>query len=1122
MNNRPPRRLPFVADRWLLVLALLGIAGLVVVFLFRDRGVPIAAIDFRVLQPGAEANARAFLEGRGIDLTGFRSAVSFETDRDAQGYLERVAGQRALDRIAAEEVTIWRWRVRFFRDLDPLEYVVSVRPDGAVVGWSRVLAEAAPAPALDEGAAQALAETALREAGRSLDGWSPAGTAREVRPNRVDYRFTWERDDWRVGEATIRQTVLIQGDTVGGWFDFLRTPESWVRALRIETNRGVVLANAGWTLTYALGLAAAVVFLVEWRAGRTRRPVPLALVAGFLLVGLAALLNQLPLWVASAPTTATVGAYLLAQARDQIGQLAPSLVAVGLAAAAGFAIWPRAFPNQPSPLADLTPAALRTRRFVTAVLFSYLAAGAWLGYFTLYYWLGSIFFGFWSPVELPYRDVMSGAFPPAFPLFVGAGAAIGEETLFRLFAIPAGTLALVWLWTRLVGRPPGQRASALLVGLVIVAVALVWGSLHSTYPQLPFYVRALEVAVIGVLAGLVLLRWGLAATLLTHYVGNTSIVGALFLLSGNLMLQLAAVVVIALPLLLLLPAAIALVRGAALPDLPPQPRIEASPPPPPPSARGAPAPRWPWWVLLPALSALAGLAALAPPRPGDGLRLAATREEAIAAAGQVLRQIGAPLDYPLVFSEVLDRTGGAEATFLLRTLGPAETTQVYETLLPPAVWTVRFVRPLQKDEVAVQLGPSGTLAGVVRQVDDAAAGASPTAAEARPIAERWLHELSGRSDWVLVTASQVRRENRTDSAFIWERPGWTAGPTDAPASLRVQIVLYGNELGAYQPFLKLPEAFVRELRRDSGVEGAVRTLRDLALLGGVAALAIIAIRAVRRGDVDLVFGGRLALAAGVALAVSLAASIPDLLATYLTTLDVPSFVVWLVSGRLRDALFLLAAVGGIGSLAPGLLRRAGGQLAPPTGREVGLGVLGAVGIATASLAGWAVQAWLAPATLRAPGGLPPFDAMPPAALALGVAAQAVVVGGIGGGMLLLLIGRLPLPLQLALGTAGGGMAGAASGVGGEMLAAGSLGAAGALLAVLFGRVAGPSLWAPAIALGGALIVRDGLGLVRFGAAGWYLGNGIVVLLLGLGTLALLVVRGTAVRNAAAPAPESGQ
>ncbi|MFN8533130.1 MAG: CPBP family glutamic-type intramembrane protease [Dehalococcoidia bacterium] len=837
----------------------------------------------------------------------------------------------------------------------------------------------------------------------------------------------------------------------------------------------------------------------------------LALAGGFAAVGLAALLNQLPLWVASAPTTATVAAYLFGQARDQIGQLGPSLLAVAVAGAAGFAIWPRAFPALPNPLADFSPAALTSRRFVTAVIFSYLAAGAWLGYFTLYYWIGTTFFGVWSPVELPFRDVMSGAFPPAFPLFVGAGAAIAEEVVFRLFAIPAGVLALTWIWQRQRGRPPGSRARTALLGVVIVVVAAVWGSLHSTYPQLPFFVRALEVTIIGIFAGLVLLRWGLVATMLTHYVGNTSIVGALFFLSGNAVLQGAALLIIALPLLLLAPAAISVVRGRPLADLPLQPVIVTRQPAPAPPRTVVERPAGAWWPALLVVGALGVVAAFAPPRPTDGLRMALTREGAIALASSRAAQAGAPDGWPLVVADVIDTSAGLEATYLLRTVGPSETARFYQSELPPAIWQVRFLRPLQKDEVAIQLDPVGELVGIVRQVEEAAPGESPSIEEARAIAERWLGELSGRRDWMLVSQSQTRRERRLDSSFVWQRPGWKAGE----ATLRTQVLLYGDALGAYQPFLKVPETFVRQLRQDTGLEGLVRALRDLGLVAGAAVLGVVFLRAFRGWEANLAFGGALALAAALAGLLVLATSVPAVLAGFITTLDLPTFAVWTITGRLREGLFLVAGVVAVGALAPALLGRAGRRIRPASGREIILGALGALGLAVGSYAVWTIQAFVAPATLRPPGGLPPFEMLPPALFTLGAAIQSALGVGLGVAVLLLLLDRLRPTPRLVLAALAGALYLAANGVGPAEIAIGALlGAVGGLLLLGFWRAVGPSLWIPPIAVGGALLLRDMVGLIVLGDAGWYLSNGIAIPLLAF------VLGGVLARRTRQPRPSS--
>ena len=125
-------------------------------------------------------------------------------------------------------------------------------------------------------------------------------------------------------------------------------------------------------------------------------------------------------------------------------------------------------------------------------------------------------FGVWAPQDLQYSNTLSTALPWIYPLTIGIYAATSEEFLFRLFAIP---------WLLRVTR------SKL---LAIVLPALAWGFLHANYPQEPAYIRGIEVGAIGIVAGLVMLRWGILATLVWHYTVDAFLIGLSLMRSADL------------------------------------------------------------------------------------------------------------------------------------------------------------------------------------------------------------------------------------------------------------------------------------------------------------------------------------------------------------------------------------------------------------------------------------------------------------------------------------------------------------------------------------------------------------------------------------------------------------
>ncbi len=167
---------------------------------------------------------------------------------------------------------------------------------------------------------------------------------------------------------------------------------------------------------------------------------------------------------------------------------------------------------------------IRTKEFFRANVIGICLAAAHIGYITVFYII-SRRLGAWAPQDLNYENVVSTSFPWVYPLAIGIYAATSEEFLFRFFAIPY------------LMRMTKSRF------LAVVLPAFMWGFLHSNYPQEPAYIRGIEVGLIGIVAGLVMLRWGIWATLTWHYTVDAFLISTSLLRSHGAYLRVSGAIV---------------------------------------------------------------------------------------------------------------------------------------------------------------------------------------------------------------------------------------------------------------------------------------------------------------------------------------------------------------------------------------------------------------------------------------------------------------------------------------------------------------------------------------------------------------------------------------------------
>lgn len=245
-------------------------------------------------------------------------------------------------------------------------------------------------------------------------------------------------------------------------------------------------------------------------------------------------------------------------------------------------------------------------------------------------------------------------------------AATSEEAWFRLLAIP------------LVARVGRYR------WIAIVIPAFVWGFLHANYPQQPAWIRGVEVGAIGVVAGIVMLRFGILATLVWHYTVDAVLMGSFLFQSSDWYLRGTGLLVGG---VVLLPLAVSLYRYRRHAGFLVDPTLNNAADPPAtstaedehPSTLLPPIPATLSPRILFAVALLLGIAALlVHSKPyGDFLQVRITRDEALRIAGPPPTGWQTAIEFvtnlPVPDLEYVRRSGG-------------DPNEVARTKLTPAVW----------------------------------------------------------------------------------------------------------------------------------------------------------------------------------------------------------------------------------------------------------------------------------------------------------------------------------------------------------------------------------------------------------------------------------------------------
>ena len=848
----------------LLLWVIAGIFGALFAHKYYFRAFPEASVNFKVSRGEVLARAKEFLASEGQDAASYQSAIVFDVDDNAKTYLERETGLEQANRLMSSELNIWYWDVRFFKPLQEEEFHVRVSPAGQVVGYEHHVEEARTGATLDRAAAQYDAENFLESKLEIKSGWDllPEEINSVKRPNRLDWSFTWEKHGFRAKDAPYRLNVVVQGDQIGNSEEYLKLPEAWERSYK-QLRSTNLLYNQIAIIPYMLLMGSALWLGISlWRKGQADWMGAIKLGALVAALYFFMQMNQWQSTRASYDTHASYGSFVALQILLNV------LMAIGTALTVTLVL-PGAEPlyraTQPDRLRlgqAFTLRGLQSKEFFSAAVVGLSLAAAHIGFIVAFYMFGSKV-GVWAPQDLNYSDTVNTSFPWIAGVAIGLLASTSEEFLFRLFAVP------------FIGRLTKSRV------LAIILPAFSWSFLHSAYPQEPGYTRGIEVGIIGIVAGIVMLNWGILATLIWHYTVDASLVGLLLVRSNSMYFKISGVIVGAAALAPLIFSGVAYLRRghfAPVDDL-----LNRAVPPPEIGVVDevteglAPAGKARVYeVLTPALIGvlaaclvIGGLLAWRVKQPsiGDYLKLSVNARTTLINADEVLRQRGIdPRSYhhAVVLANTTDPVANE---FLRERVGVARVNEIYEKEVPGALWRVRYFRDSQPEEYAVVLRPNGALHSVHHILSEDAPGATLSKEEAVNRAENYLRNTQpiDLAQWSLIEAKSDKHPHRVDHQLTWEqnRALDDAGAqtnSKEHAHARIEVAVLGDEVSDYRTYIKIPDDWRRRQSELTLPRVLISMVLPILVLGGLMVVALIVfLKNLRSDDAHSVPWRRLAV-----------------------------------------------------------------------------------------------------------------------------------------------------------------------------------------------------------------------------------------------------------------------
>lgn len=468
-------------------------------------------VDLSINKKEALLRAEKYLDAYGVNIKEYSKAIVFDSDDWADRYLQKTIGLEAEEGfISRHNYELFSWIIRFFKQLQKEEFVITISPKtGEVLSFDHLIEDIESRPNVDKNIARQKAEEFLKtNFGIDLENYDFHEEKIKRYEKRIDYGFSWEKKNvyipWKKDEGGAK---LLIGATVSGneirqfYKNRLDVPEKFRRYIDRQVILGEYLSSF-YFLVFAFLITASIYVIIKRRSNVITRFCKkwfLYLAIFFIILSIIDTFNNIQIIIIGYPTSASLMSFISIYLVKAIIHLVLFSVAFIICGIAGESLHNEVFKEDTySSFLHFLRSTFYSRVVTRGILFGYVLFFILIGLQAGIFYLGQKYLGVWR--EWFRFTQFSSAYLPFLSAFtIGVMASLNEEVLYRLFGIS---------WSKKYLKN---------TILAVVFTSLIWGFGHSKYPIFPVWFRGIEVSLMGLVLGFIFIKYGLIPVIVTHY-----------------------------------------------------------------------------------------------------------------------------------------------------------------------------------------------------------------------------------------------------------------------------------------------------------------------------------------------------------------------------------------------------------------------------------------------------------------------------------------------------------------------------------------------------------------------------------------------------------------------------